>query len=54
MELGAFGPDKRCNFGYINRIMKTELREKLEGDERYKYYKFLKEEYWIYSPAGAR
>jgi hypothetical protein len=25
---------KRCDFGYINKIIKTELKKKLKGERR--------------------
>jgi len=47
------GPNKRRDWGYIGRIIETELGVELVSGERYTAYQALGKEYWVYSKKGA-
>ena len=50
---GVVGAKAR-NYGYISRIIETELGEKLEGDRIYTPYRELGQECWVYSKEGVK
>jgi hypothetical protein len=53
-ELKKIGNTKRRDFGHIDRIIETELREKLEGGRRCAACQAADEECWVYSEKGAK